>query len=60
MIVSRSQALPPRCTGMMAPVRSVIAPSILPASIMDVSGSESTKTGRAYCRNTTLSVAMKV
>ena len=33
-----SATLPPMCTGMIAAVRSVIAASILPASIWKVSG----------------------
>ena len=45
---------------MMAAVRSVIAASILRASIWKLSGSVSTKTGNAYCRSTALIVAMKV
>ena len=45
---------------MMAAVRSVMAASILLASIWNVSGSVSTKTGRAYWSRTELIVAMKV
>ena len=46
--------------GMMAVVRSVMAASILRASTWRVSGSLSTKTGRAWWSRMTLTVAMKV
>ena len=45
---------------MMAAVRSVMAASILRASIWKVSGSVSTKTGSAFIASTTLMVATKV
>ena len=45
---------------MITAVRSVTAASSLRASISNVSGSESTKTGSAYWRKTTLRVATKV
>ena len=57
---SRSAAAPPKCTGMIQRVFSVMAASILRASIWKVSGSVSTKTGSAWCMSTALTVATKV
>ncbi len=59
-MVSRSAAEPPRCTGTIARVRSVIAASIRRASIWNVSMSLSTKMGRAPRSSTALTVATKV
>ena len=59
-MASMSAAEPPMCTGMMQAVRSVIADSSRRASIWNVSGSVSTKTGSAWWSSTALIVATNV
>ena len=49
MIGSMSAGCPYRCTGMMAFVFDVIAASMLPGAMLNVSGSGSTGIGRGAC-----------
>jgi hypothetical protein len=59
-IVSISADWPNKCTGMMALVRGVMARSIRWGSMLKVSGSMSTKTGRAPVRAMLPAVAKNV
>src|SRR6185295_3709098 len=59
MIGSRSAQRPKRCTGMMALVLVVIAAAVCAGSRLKVTGSMSTKTGRAPRRATAPAVAKK-
>ena len=60
MIASRSAAWPPKCTGSSALVRGVILLSIWLASMLRVSGSQSTSTGIPPRCSITAAVAVKV
>ena len=57
---SRSIGRPPRCTGMIARVRGVIAAAAASRSIRPVPGSLSTRTGVAPTSSTALAVATNV
>ena len=57
---SRFTGSPAKCTGMMARVRGVMADSARSRSMLRVTGSTSTRTGRAPTRRTTFALAAKV